>query len=241
MNALRMRSNLQQKLFDCSLLKGYIFFKIKLLRQCVVQRIVVVCGGKENESVNIQKEPAGKRRIKDAFWQLYQERPIEDIGIKEIVALAGCNRTTFYYHYKNIHELLDDIEQECIIQEVPYLVMDVIHNNKNHVALLELISAKKDVLERISLLLGPNGDPAFAQKLKDVIFARWRELICEPGEELPREKQIILEYLISGMLGLVSNISSGAHFTVEEIAGVMMRLYSAGLLKSIDSILFNEN
>ena len=91
------------------------------------------------------------------------------------------------------------------------------------------------------MLLGPNGDPAFAQKLKDVIFERWRELICEPGDELPREKQIILEFLISGMLGLVSNISSGAHFTVEEIANETLRLYSAGVLKSIDRVLFNEN
>lgn len=222
-------------------LKDIYSLKLNYYDSVLYNESLLFVGGKKMSQLTSKKEPAGKRRIKDAFWQLYQERPIEDIGIKEIVALAGCNRTTFYYHYKNIHELLDDIEQECIIQEVPYLVVDVIHNNKNHVALLELISAKKDVLERISLLLGPNGDPAFAQKLKDVIFARWRELICEPGEDLPREKQIILEYLISGMLGLVSNISSGAHFTVEEIAGVMMRLYSAGLLKSIDSILFNEN
>ena len=193
-----------------------------------------------NQLKSMKKEPTGKRRIKEAFWQLYQERPIEDIGIKEIVALAGCNRTTFYYHYKNIHELLDDIENECIIQDVPYLLMDVIHNNKNYIALLDLINSKKDVLMRISLLLGPNGDPAFSQKLKELILERWRELICEPGEELPREKQIILEYLISGMLGLLSNINDGAHFTVEEIANVMMRLYSADLLKSIDQVLFNE-
>ena len=193
-----------------------------------------------NQLESMKKEPTGKRRIKEAFWQLYQERPIEDIGIKEIVALAGCNRTTFYYHYKNIHELLDDIEHECIIQDVPYLLMDVIHNNKNYIALLDLINSKKDVLMRISLLLGPNGDPAFSQKLKELILERWRELICEPGEELPREKQIILEYLISGMLGLLSNINDGAHFTVEEIVNVMMRLYSADLLKSIDQVLFNE-
>lgn len=188
----------------------------------------------------VKKEPPGKRRIKEAFWQLYKERPIEDIGIKEIVALAGCNRTTFYYHYKNIHELLDDIEEECIITEVPDLVMDVIHNNKNQVALLQLVTSKKDVLARISLLLGPNGDPAFMQKLKGVVLERWREMICAPGEALPREKQIMLEYLISGMLGLVSNITSGAHFTVEEIANVMIRMYSADLLKSIDAVLFDD-
>lgn len=189
---------------------------------------------------NRTKEPPGKRRIKEAFWELYPARPIEDIGIKEIVALAGCNRTTFYYHYKNIHELLEDIEQECIIQEVPYLVMDVIHNNKNQAALLQLVTSKKEVIERISLLLGPNGDPAFGQKIKGVILERWREMICPPGGELPREKLIMLEYLVSGMLGLLSNITSGAHFTVEEIANVMIRMYSADLLKSIDKVLFGE-
>lgn len=65
-------------------------------------------------------------------------------------------------------------------------------------------------------------------------------MICAPSEELPREKRIMLEYLISGMLGLLANITGGAQFSVEEIAQVMMRLYSAGLLKAIDRVLFEE-
>lgn len=221
-------------------LKDIYSLKLNYYDSVLYNEALLFVGGKKMSQLTSKKEPAGKRRIKDAFWQLYQERPIEDIGIKEIVALAGCNRTTFYYHYKNIHDVLEDIEQECVLKEAPGLIMDVIHNNDNPAALLQFVVAKKEVLLRISVLLGQNGDPAFAQKLKDVILEHWREMICAPSEELPREKRIMLEYLISGMLGLLANITGGAQFSVEEIAQVMMRLYSAGLLKAIDRVLFEE-
>ncbi|MGL4986506.1 MAG: TetR/AcrR family transcriptional regulator [Treponemataceae bacterium] len=55
-----------------------------------------------------------KENIKQAFWQLYRENKIEKISVKQISTLAGYNRATFYTYYKDVYDLLDQIEVEIL-------------------------------------------------------------------------------------------------------------------------------
>ncbi len=47
--------------------------------------------------------------IKDAFLRLLEEQALRDITVKDIVATCGVNRNTFYYHFKDIPSLLEEI------------------------------------------------------------------------------------------------------------------------------------
>ena len=58
-----------------------------------------------------------KNNLRIAFWSLYAQKPIEKISIKEITELAGYNRGTFYLHYKDVFDLMDQIKNE-LIEEV---------------------------------------------------------------------------------------------------------------------------
>lgn len=58
-----------------------------------------------------QVSAATKEKLKNAFWYLYQTRPIETISIKEITDAAGVNRGTFYLYYKDIYDILHQIEE----------------------------------------------------------------------------------------------------------------------------------
>lgn len=49
-----------------------------------------------------------KTAIIDAFWQLLEERPYNKITVKDIVDLCQINRNTFYYHFHDIPELLEN-------------------------------------------------------------------------------------------------------------------------------------
>lgn len=46
-------------------------------------------------------------KIQDAFIELLQAKKIEQISIKEICSRAEVNRSTFYYHFLDIYDLLD--------------------------------------------------------------------------------------------------------------------------------------
>lgn len=47
--------------------------------------------------------------IKAAFLRLLEERPLREITVKDIVQTGGVNRNTFYYHYKDLPALLEEI------------------------------------------------------------------------------------------------------------------------------------
>lgn len=50
-----------------------------------------------------------KMAITEGFVKLSQEMPIEKITIKKITDICGINRNTFYYYYKDIYDLREEI------------------------------------------------------------------------------------------------------------------------------------
>jgi AcrR family transcriptional regulator len=55
---------------------------------------------------------AQQKNIKTAFLQLLDKKKPNEISVQEICSLAEINRTTFYLHFSNISELLEDIEND---------------------------------------------------------------------------------------------------------------------------------
>ncbi|MGN0611520.1 MAG: TetR/AcrR family transcriptional regulator [Ruminiclostridium sp.] len=53
-----------------------------------------------------------KRAIEESFKKLLSEQPLEKITVKNITDDCGVNRNTFYYHYSDIYELLEEIFME---------------------------------------------------------------------------------------------------------------------------------
>lgn len=63
-----------------------------------------------------------KKAIKEAFIELLTERPLNQITVKDIVEKCGINRSSFYYHYKDIPSLIEEIvmdEADRIISAYP--------------------------------------------------------------------------------------------------------------------------
>ena len=63
-----------------------------------------------------------RRAIKEAFTSLLEERPLNDITVKDIVERCGINRNSFYYHYQDLPALIEEIikeDAESIIQAYP--------------------------------------------------------------------------------------------------------------------------
>nr|WP_325211595.1 TetR/AcrR family transcriptional regulator C-terminal domain-containing protein [uncultured Oscillibacter sp.] len=50
-----------------------------------------------------------REAVKAAFLRLLEERPLREITVKDIVQDCGVNRNTFYYHFKDIPALLEEI------------------------------------------------------------------------------------------------------------------------------------
>ena len=53
-----------------------------------------------------------KRAIIDSFVKLLNERPLSKITVKDIVEDCGINRNSFYYHFQDIPDLLNEVTIE---------------------------------------------------------------------------------------------------------------------------------
>ena len=63
--------------------------------------------GDANRSVRMTK-----RRLSDALIALLAQKPVREITVRELTALAKVSRGTFYFHYTDIYDLLAQIEQD---------------------------------------------------------------------------------------------------------------------------------
>ena len=62
-----------------------------------------------------------RANLRQAFWELYAERPVEKISVREITDRAGYNRATFYLYYHDVYELLEEIE-DMVLGNIERLV-----------------------------------------------------------------------------------------------------------------------
>ena len=59
-----------------------------------------------------------RNAIKASFLKLLNQRPLNQITVKDIVEDCGVNRNSFYYHFQDIPTMLEEI----VTQEVDYLI-----------------------------------------------------------------------------------------------------------------------
>ena len=144
-----------------------------------------------------------KQNLTDAFWSLYCDKRIEKITVKEITQRAGYNRGTFYEYFIDVYDVLDQIEQSLIpsLDELPPTTR-VKHNVDMPFDMFFKLYEQNS--KYYSVLLGDNGDPAFASKMKRSIKPLIMKSISEKVDTNAVELDFILEYILSAMIGTVS-------------------------------------
>ena len=60
------------------------------------------------------------RKMDRALLELLEQKDFEYITIKEICALAGVNRSTFYLHYENTRDLLTEATEQMLLDFQEY-------------------------------------------------------------------------------------------------------------------------
>ena len=61
-----------------------------------------------------------KKLLKDAILELMETRGLDRVTVTDICAAADVNRSTFYAHYEDVHQLLREIE-DGMLERMPVL------------------------------------------------------------------------------------------------------------------------
>jgi len=164
-----------------------------------------VVQGEDTMRKQTEKTLQTKADLIAAFWQLYKEKPINKITVKEVTDTAGYYRSTMYYYFEDVYAILEEIETS-VLQDWETSLSEALYDNrallKNDVqAILKQITPfyQKNG-EYIAVLLSPNGDPLFQEKIKSTLRQKIFTLLEIPPHT--PEAELIFECISSGILGM---------------------------------------
>ena len=108
-----------------------------------------------------------KRQLRQALMDLMSEKPSKSISVRELAERADINRGTFYIHYKDVSDLLQRLEDEMaerlilVCKKYAYSTSEV----DAFPYLTELYRFARDNADLCLVLLGPNGDRAYTERI----------------------------------------------------------------------------
>ena len=117
-------------------------------------------------------------KIKAALTELMVEKGFDAITVSDITRRAGINRGTFYLHFVDKYDALDQLEDE-VIGELEEILLRPAHEDDEqtrHVDLfpypviLEAVRYVTGDFAFVSAISGKGGDQDFSRKLKRIIF-----------------------------------------------------------------------
>ncbi len=145
-----------------------------------------------------------QRAIRETFLTLLDERPLHEITVKLIVERCGINRKTFYNHYRDIPDLMEQIltdEADAIMAR--YTQVDSFEACMSHA--IEFALQNRRAVLHIYRSVGRDVYVENTLKLCDYLVRTYLAKV-EGAAELDREDYEILVRLYRGQLfGLITD------------------------------------
>lgn len=144
-----------------------------------------------------------REQIIETFWRLVDERPLSEITVSSVVQLAGCNRTTFYYHFPCFEDLVKAAVEQTLPIEVTRLALA---SCKDGLPDHWLSGRHWTDARRIGLLAAQTNVPWLVQLMRGEIEQAWaREL----GVDVRRDDVApLVDFMVNGLLGLVAGCAT---------------------------------
>lgn len=183
-------------------------------------------------SKNSEISERTRQTIIDAFWEIYCKKRIEKITVREITTKAGYNRSTFYEYFIDVYDVLDQIEQSLLpnIEDMPPLSPIL---NDSPIPIDSFIKLYSSGSKYFTVLLGDNGDPAFAAKMKNGIKSKLMEHFGG-NESTTIELDYTLEYMLSAMIAILTHwFKSGENISKEDLIKLISALTRGEVMKRL--------
>ncbi|SMF69761.1 transcriptional regulator, TetR family [Paenibacillus uliginis N3/975] len=178
-----------------------------------------------------------KKALRDALTALMKEITFDEITVSDLTRRADINRGTFYLHYRDKYDLLEQSEEEIIegIRSIRSQKQQLTkedlptfdYMNEPMPFVTELFAYVKENADFMRVILGPKGNPAFHVKLKTVMRDNMSQGILTHLDEAQLIVPIgyISAYAISAQLGVIQHwLDSGMKESPEELSLINSKL-----------------
>jgi AcrR family transcriptional regulator len=150
-----------------------------------------------------------KKAFRIALLSLIGEKKYEEVTITEIVRLADYNRGTFYFHYEQKDDLLNEMIDD-VLADLGASFRKPYANLKNEVNIIELstIALFDHFLQHrdfYKAMLGPNVNINFRERMVRLMEGHFKKDIrfVPNGMEPDVDLDLFFYYRVHGIIGLI--------------------------------------
>lgn len=171
-----------------------------------------------------------KYLLRESLIDLLEEKSMFKITIKEICQKADVNRSTFYAHFSDPHQLLESIEEEYVDKILHDINPDMMDTDKAYPLVTDILEFiyKNEKMSRI--LLSDRGDLHFQKKIMKLVHDNVLNQMKD-NQPIDLDKAgLVSSFVISGCIGIIQNwFENDLKSSPEEIGKIISDLTTSAL------------
>lgn len=145
-----------------------------------------------------------KTLLLQGLMQLMETKDVKDISVKELADLADINRGTFYLHYSDVYDMLAQLEDELFVEFYEIIDRTLKPDPAAHApraTLLEIFSFLERHRMVARAMMGPHGDLAFMNRVKNVVKERLDSILA--SSRAAADGSYLEAFAVSGCIGVI--------------------------------------
>lgn len=182
----------------------------------------------ETEDLRVRRT---RKLLLDALTELTVERGYDEITVRDITERAMVNRSTFYRHYLDKDDLLNQYLNDVF--EVVKVPERRTPDEGPPTPLIRLIEQVQANSEFFRVMLGEHGDPRFAERFRRAAEARYRYILSmrgsKTGPDLPPVDLRLAYATYAGVCAISWWLENGQPCTPDVLAGWISNLSTTSI------------
>lgn len=175
-----------------------------------------------------------KQLLYRALMDLIQEKGAANVTVTDLTNRAEVNRGTFYLHYRDVPDMLEQLKEEvfesirsCVVKLNIPQAMQYADRNEIYPPSVRIFEAFIQHADFLRLMFGAKGDLSFALRFRKLIEAHITSQIDLKHIQAPID--YIIAYMASANFGLIMHwLESGRDLTPEQMSRLLMRIINFG-------------
>lgn len=185
-----------------------------------------------------------KKLIRQALLELTPEKGLNRISVMDLTERAEINRGTFYLHYRDVADLVDQLKKE-IFEGIKQLAVEIkpmevklyAERGEPYPTLLNILEYFLSHADYFRVMLSPDGDVQLPIQLKELMAERMlqkfeSQMSSEAAAVIPWD--YFLAFTASANIGLLTHwMARGNNLSTREVALIMTQIISRGPLETL--------
>ena len=171
-----------------------------------------------------------RAQLRKGLAELMQEKSVSEITVKELVERVDINRSTFYLHYTDIYNMLDELETTFQAHAAGTLEEEAFPFIEDVFSILE------DNRDIVSALLGAHGDIGFLTKIESILSKYSFKVLKKSFPERDADLACAYSFCLTGCVGVIKAWLSGrlGDKTPDYMAALSYRMIISVLHSAMD-------